>query len=140
MNRKDCDILVAKITKVRCPYCELCGTTSSIEAHHTYFRSKADWGSRFDPLFSISLCHECHQNKPYAPHINNNLFFGELAGRFKTANPIRYTAIISYPPRTPDSKPDYNVIGKILKNQLAEIERDAWIDQDIIPEHGRNVI
>ena len=142
-SEKDNDIVWALIVKTRAPYCEICGETMGIEAHHVFFKSQVDFEIRFNTMFGISLCPHCHRAAPYAPHVNINLFFEELGRRFKNAQPERYSIIMAMretPVEPNPLSPNYDEIFKQLQTEFKEVESRAWMESDIEPSFGMNTV
>ena len=105
LKRKS-DVLWSQIIK-RVGYCEICGGTNSLNAHHIISRSH--YALRYDIDNGICLCAGCHRFNKNSAH-NNPVYFMDW---FKTKHPERYEYLLSMKNAT--RQEDYEQILKRLE-------------------------
>jgi len=110
-------ILWAKLVKLRARgFCEKCGKTSFVQAHHVYGRT--NYNVRYDPDNGVALCPGCHKWRRDSAH-NSPLEFIELMITKKGQiwfNRLQKKA-------TKDIfKQDKDVIEEDLKKKIAKLE------------------
>lgn len=72
-KRAHCIELHSECVRLRDRWCIICGRPGS-EVHHVIFRSEGCWQIQFDTDYGVYLCSFCHQEAPYAPHIDKEAF------------------------------------------------------------------
>lgn len=124
--------------KYRDRFCVICGWTPpelyQLEAHHIWFRSAGNWKVLFDIDFGVSLCHGCHLEKEYAPHIDNEKFLEKILPRIKQDSPERAAKIINFlnnPKEILTEKSWYAEIAADLQLKFRELESSYWMNKDI---------
>lgn len=135
---KICRELWAAIIKLRDRHCQLCGAPAT-DSHHIFFLSQGNWAILFDTDFGVGLCHDCHEEKPYAPHKNNNLFFEKIIPRLpekRAAKILKYKNSVKRPNPLP---PPWKIIKGLLRKELKHQQETSWMDADIDCSRGASI-
>ena len=133
-----CRELWALVVKLRDRYCILCGAPTT-DAHHIFFRSQGNWAIQFDTDHGVGLCHDCHEEKPFAPHKNNNLFFEKIIPRLpeeRAKKILKYKNSVKKPNPRP---PQWQIIKKLLRTELKRLQETSWMEADIDCSRGASI-
>ena len=75
-----------------------------------WFRSRGIWVVQYDTDYMVALCFDCHQTKPYAPHVNESLFMDKISSRIAQDDLDRYyklTKFLNSPETSEEAKRSY---------------------------------
>lgn len=125
-----CREIWAAVVKARDRHCQLCGAPAT-DSHHIFFRSQGNWEIIYDPDYGVGLCHDCHEEEPFAPHKDNRLFFEKIIPRLpeeRAKKILKYKNSVKKPNPVP---PQWKFIKGLLRKKLKLIQETAWMDDDI---------
>jgi hypothetical protein len=123
------DELWKVVVKVRDRWCQLCGAPGT-DSHHIFFRSQGNWEIIYDTDYGVRLCHNCHEEKPFAPHKSNRLFFEKIIPRLpeeRAKKILKYKNSVKKPNPLP---PQWKFISKTLRDEKKELMKTSWMDDD----------
>lgn len=125
---------------LRDPFC-ICGAIAT-DCHHIFFKSQGDWVVLYDYDYGIKLCHDCHEEKEYAPHKDNELFFDKLIPILLQKDPERARKILTYKnsiKKPQPLPPQWKFISKTLRAEKKRLEKTAWMDDGIDSSRGASI-
>lgn len=138
---KICRELWAVVVKLRDRHCQICGAPTT-DTHHIFFLSQGDWAILYDPDFGVGLCHDCHEEKEYAPHKNNRLFFEKIIPILLQKAAIRAKKILTYKisiKKPNPLNPPWRIIKKLLRTEFKRLQETSWMDADIDCSRGASI-
>lgn len=136
-----CRELWSLVVKLRDRHCQLCGGPAT-DAHHIFFLSQGNWGIIYDYDYGVGLCHGCHEEKPFAPHKDNELFFEKIIPRIRQEDEARAEKILKYKNsvKKPNPiSPPWKIIKGLLRKEYKRLQETSWMDADIDCSRGASI-
>lgn len=126
---KVCRELWSLIVRLRDRYCQICGKPAT-DAHHIFFRSQENWEILFDTDYGVGLCHDCHEEEPYAPHKSNSLFFEKIIPRLPKERAKKILKHQNSVKKPNPIKPQWKIIKSLLRAEYKQLKQTSWMDDD----------
>ena len=165
-TRERCNQLWTEIVKTRDVFCQSCGATGYLDAHHLFPRSQGDWLILYDPDYGVGLCGQCHSKATGNPakfreailprlkllrydwssDFENEIQFvlfgiGPDNGEYLAATRAqKLERQMSAPVKVQSIKPNWKVIKGFLLAELENITEWRALTADCDPEYGRTII